>query len=270
MGNKGRYSFADTLKQILSYKRTKVTAYIVVVLWLAVGTQMFVNKMFHKDFVITEAFVKTNAEEMQSNIELITEYEKEFLSESDKKELIYYLAETIGLEVDKEITVSKENNRSEYSFQKDAKSASTELKVVSMEQKEDNYIKMRHYIIVKLNIKKSIESVEHYKQLIEKALNKIGVGKTQITMQYTGSYLGRIDTEQKREMANDMIHELQGETAIEYEEGNVYTAYAYTGMIKEYIVSAGNKVNIQIAITYDESADKTTVYLATPILNQSW
>ena len=37
----------------------------------------------------------------------------------------------------------------------------------------------------------------------------------------------------------------------------------YTGLIDEYIETVGCRINIQIAATYDEVADKTRIYLAT-------
>jgi hypothetical protein len=41
-------------------------------------------------------------------------------------------------------------------------------------------------------------------------------------------------------------------------------------LIDEYVEAAGCKINIQIAMTYDEQLDKTRIYFATPIINQGW
>ena len=76
--------------------------------------------------------------------------------------------------------------------------------------------------------------------------------------------------ENKEEMARQMVKELQGEIAFDYWQNDTYTVYAYTGMIDEYIETAGCKINIQIAMTYDEQTEKTKIYLASPILNQEW
>ena len=89
-------------------------------------------------------------------------------------------------------------------------------------------------------------------------------------MQFEGNYEGNLSTGEKKQIASLLVEDLQGEIALEYDEGDLYTIYAYTGLLNEYIVSIGRKVNIQIAISYNELTNKTRVTLATPILNQNW
>ena len=270
MDNNKNNNFTDTMKQIFSLKRTKATLYAVAVLWLAVVTQMVVNRVFQEEFKITQAFIKTNTEEMESGLEVIAEYKKEFLSEQDKKNLIVQLADSIGLNIDEEIKVTKEGHRSEYSYQKRAKSATSEIKFISIEQEVNDIVVMKHYITVRLNIIQSVESIDKYKNTIIRTLENLGVTDKQVTLYYTGVFDGKLTKREMNEIASFMIDELQGTSALEYYENDLYTVYAYTGLINEYVVSAGCKVNIQIAFTYNEVNDKTKVYLATPILNQSW
>jgi hypothetical protein len=266
---KTNFSF-DTIKQVLSLKKTKLTLYMVAVLWLAVGTQMVVNKVFREDVKITEAFVKTNAEEMQSSIEIVAEYHKDFLSEIDKKTLIKKIADAIGLKVDDDISVKTEDNRTEYSFYKHAKQATSEIKVVSLEQEKDSVKEMKHYLIVRLNILQSIRSIDKYKNILENTMTKLGVENQQITMSFEGNQEGNITSKEKNQIATQLVKELQGEVAMEYDEGDLYTVYAYTGLIHEYIETVGCKINIQISITYNELTNKTRITLATPIMNINW
>lgn len=243
---------------------------MVAVLWLAVATQVVVNRVFKEEFKITEAFVKINTEEMQSNIEVMAEYKADFLSENEKKDFIKYFANAIGLTIDREITVLKEGNRSEYSFCKMAKRATSEIKVISKEQEENSVIQMKHYFIIKLTILDGITSMDRYRNLIEDALKDVGIDNKQITLQYEGNYEGILDLEEKSNIATLLVDELKGEIAVEYDEGDLYSVYAYTGMLNEYIVSMDSKINIHIAMTYNELTNKTKIYLATPILNESW
>lgn len=267
--NRNEYIF-DRIKQAFSLKRTKFTLYMVMVLWLAFATQMVVNRVFHDSFKITEAFVKTNTEEMQSSIEVIAESQSEFLSESDKKAIIQKLADAIGLNIDKEISVWRDDARSEFSFVKMAKQATSEIKVISLEQKENTIVKMKHYIIVRLTIMQSIQNIDMYKNKLENALNTLGIKNKQLTMQYEGNYDGELSLKEKEQIAAVLVDDLQGQIANQYDEGDLYTVYAYTGLQNEYIESMGSKINLQIAISYNELTNKTRVYLATPILNQNW
>jgi len=268
--NRKSYDISNYIKRVFSSKRTQFTLYIAMVLWLAVITQMVVNHVFQENFQITEAFVKTQMDEMESNLEVVAQYNGEFLGETDKKEIIHKIADAIGLQIDKDITVIKNGSHSEYAFAKQAKWATSEIKVVSMEQEVNEAIRMRHYLIVRLKILHSIKTIEKYKDILVDTFKEIGTVNPQITMRFDGSYDGNRTSDEKKQIAQYLVNQLHGEITLDYEEGNLYTVYAYTGLIDEYILSSGTKVNIQVAISYDEQKDRTIITLATPILNDSW
>lgn len=270
MENSRWYDIKDKLKNSFSLKRTRITLYIAAVLWVAVGTQIIMNRVFKEEVQITEAFVKSDTEEMQSSIEVVAEYKSSFLQEEAIKDIIYNLADAIGLVIDDDVTILEEDSRSEYYYYKQAKKAATEIKVISLEQEEDSSTNIRNYIIVRLSISDGIQSIDKYKKQLENALNEIGVQSKQITLKYEGNREGSLTTKQKQEISKLLVNELQGEIALEYDEGDLYTVYAYTGMLNEYVTTMGNKINVQIAITYNESINKTKIMLATPILNENW
>ena len=256
------YKVVESFKNTLSLRRTKITLYMATVLWVAVATQMLVNRVFQEDIKITEAFVKTNTDEMQSSIEIAAEYRTGELNTEEKKTLICDLAAKIGLTIDKEISIWEEGDRSEFFFFKRAKKATSEIKVISVDQK--------HYIIVRLSIQEGIAGIDKYKKTLENAFKNLEVKDMQVTLKYEGNQEGDLTSEQKHEMAQLLVDELQGEIALEYDEGDMYTVYAYTGMLKEYITSMDTKINIQIAISYNEVSNKTRITLATPIISDSW
>ena len=256
--NKVAASFMNTI----SLRRTKITLYVATVLWVAVATQMLVNRVFQEEVRITEAFVKTNTEEMQSSIELAAEYRTGDMSAEEKKTIICDLAAKMGLTIDKEISVWEEGDRSEYYFFKRAKKAISEIKVISVENK--------HYIIVRLSIQEGIAGIDKYKSILETAFKELQVKDMQTTLKYEGNQEGDLTSEQKHDLAQLLVEELQGEIALEYDEGDLYTVYGYTGMLKEYVTTMDTKINIQIAISYNEVSNKTRIILATPIINDSW
>jgi hypothetical protein len=263
-------NFMIRFKNTFSSRRTRITLYLAVVLWVAVATQVIVNRIFQEELQITEAFVKSNTEEMQSSLEIVAEYETEILSEVGKRDLICFLADAIGLIIDDNISVWEEDTRSEYYYFKKAKQATSEIKIVSVEQEVEEVTEMKHYIIVRLSILQGIQSIDKYKDALEAALDELKVENSQITLKYEGNREGDLTNFQKKEIAELLVEELQGEIAIEYDEGDLYTVYAYTGMLNEYVTSLGNKINVQIAITYNELTNKTKITLATPVLNESW
>jgi hypothetical protein len=139
-----------------------------------------------------------------------------------------------------------------------------------VEQEEDAVIKMKHYIIVRLTISEGIQSIDRYKVILEKAFDRLKAREVQVTLKYEGNREGDMSSEQKHELAQLLVDELQGRIALEYDEGDIFTVYGYTGMLKEYVTSMDNKINIQIAISYNELTNKTRIELATPIMEEDW
>jgi hypothetical protein len=268
LGNISR--FIEALQGVFSLKRTKITLYIAAVLWLAVITQVMMNKAFFQNFEIAEAFVKADTEDLECSIEIVAQHHNDFLSEIERKDILLHIAKTIGLNIDSDIRINREGENTEYSYHKRAKRAETSLKVVSMQQEDNSAIRMKHYIVVRLNIKESIKSIEKYRKMIEESLDGLGILERQVNVLYEGIVDGFMSKEDKEEMADLLVKELQGEVAFDYQQGESYTVFAYTGLIEEFIETVGCKINIQIAMTYDEQLEKTRIYLASPIINQSW
>ena len=157
-------------------------------------------------------------EEMKSSLEIISEYNGEFLSETDKKDMIHKIADSIGLNIDKDITILKEGAHSEYIFAKQARLAETEIKIISMEQEVDEYARMKHYIIVRMSILQSIQSIEKYKDIIVDTIDELGTLNKQITMRFDGNYDGNRSNDEKKQIAEFLIDQLHGEIALDYAE----------------------------------------------------
>ena len=188
------------------------------------------NYMFFKDFKIAEAFVMTNTKDMECDLEVIAEYNNNFLSETDKKNILYHIADAIGLRFDEEITVSKVDTLTEYSYHKQAKKAKTTLKIISMEQETDSTITMKHYIVVRLNIKESIKSIENYRKMIEDSLLELDIKQKQVTVQYR---VFQVYAHEGQEASTSSSQWCRVNSI--HQQGESYTVYAYTGLINEYI-----------------------------------
>ena len=266
MDNSKWYNMMNRFQTIFSSRRMKLTLYVAVVLWVAVIAQIAVNQIFHEDIQITEAFIKSDTADMESTLEIIADYKNGEMTDTDKKNIINTIAAAIGLNIDNDYTNWSDEERSEILVYKQAKQASTQIKVVSL--KEDSISK--NYIIVQLSLSSGIQNIDQYKKIVEEELGTLDVKDEQVILKYEGSREGELSLEEKRTLATTLIAELQGDVALEYDEGDLYTVYGYTGMLKEYISSMGNKINVQVAITYNEMKDSTRIVLATPILNDSY
>jgi len=256
----------NTINEIFSKKEIKTILYIASALWLAFGTQYMVNRVFKEKVKITEAFVKMELEEMESTVEIIVKHSDYIISESDKLNIIYQIAKTINLNLDDGIEVSEIDNQTVYYVDKKAKNANTQIKVATF--KDNNTI--NNYIIVRLTLLNDMSNIDKYKELLNDVFKEMGLKEQQISLEYTGSYNGVLAQREKERIAFDIIKDLQGTKVLEHDEENMYILYGYTGLIGEYVKSSGNRINIQVVITYDKETNKTKVYFATPFLNHSY
>lgn len=244
-------------------KKNKILLCIAIVLWLAAGVQFVMGRMLYGNEDILAAFSQTNSEQLESSLMVLAECPKGFDGRQEKEEALQKTAEGIGLVIDSEFTETSGEERCELAFEKKGRYAETSLKAVTMGSGEES----ADYLLVRLTIYKDTDSIVSYKERVEKLFLKAGYEKIQSRLTFVGSYAGRLSLAEMDKVADRIISSLSGSTAYENRREEEYTIYAYTGKIKEYVVSAGKKINIQIGMEYDGDSDKTKLSVATPIVN---
>lgn len=84
-----------------------------------------------------------------------------------------------------------------------------------------------------------------------------------------GELPGKLDGKEMQELADDLFASLGGgrlfDSDIE-ENDNFYVAYGYTSGIENTKKVNGRKINLNVAITYDEKADCTNVTMDSPLI----
>lgn len=251
-------------------KKIKIAAYIVGVLWIAAGVQLLVNKTFVDDRRIIDAFANGKSEIVESRLELALDYGAKFLSEEDKKELIGYMADSIGLNKDYQLIREAGEKTSSLIAEKHGKNADTNIEVVSVREQDGDFVKTRQYVIVRMTIYDKTNSILDYKRMLEKAAEDLKAGDYQTLITFAGQVDGKLSKEETDAEVDKMLGRLQAKVIAENREENLYTVYAYTGLAKDSLRAAGEKININVAVSYDETTDKTNIYLATPVLNEDF
>lgn len=243
--------------------KTGVLLFIVLTLWLAVLMQTAVERVFLRKGDINEAFSMLRTEETVGVLSIKAVYPREVRSEYEKKQLLYFLAEQIGLEVEQQPQVFYAENRCEVWYEKEAVRAHTLLKVVSVQQDETD----THYLHAVLTIReKTADSMAFYQSCLEKAMKELGAESISVTLELTGEQEGEIPLGSKDTLTDTLLKSLGARSVYENRENSYYTVYAYTGLISEYIVVEGKKINVQVALLYDKEKDVTSIFLATPIM----
>ena len=251
-------------------------------LWTAVGAQIVANKVFMKDGDIIGAFMNTNSGLMESTLEITAKYGNQYLTQEDKLSLISFLSNGLGIRFDQQAKNYETTERKETVFVREAKRAKTTIKVVTVNgnssvdafaQSSEKASGVTQYVMVRLTIYEDANNdILEYQKIIKSLFEKIKVTQNNMntTLQFSGAFAGNLLLETKNKMADRMIDSLNGAVVFENRQDDLYTIYAYTGLLDEYIKVDGNKINVQVAMSYDEENDSTKIYLATPIISGDW
>ena len=124
------------IKEVMAGKRMRFFFGIVILLWVAVGSQCLANKLFARESDIMEAFVTTNTGLMESTLEMTAEYSNKYMTKEDKSSLIGYIAQPLGISIDSELKTTDTETRQEISFDKKAQRARTTIKVITIGQQD--------------------------------------------------------------------------------------------------------------------------------------
>ena len=245
-----------------SVVRFRLLWILIVAVWLFVILKALVGSFFEKNTSLVSAFSRTNPEEMSAIVEVTAEY----FGEDLEREILEVIAKKIQLTITEEPTVIKTNNRKEVSYVKQAKVAKTDIRVIELIQEEVE----KEYVYAKIELKNSVDAIMTYKTLLEDAMKELGCENISTTIQLVGNYVGYLTLERRNEVANKILDTLGASIVYEHREEDLYTIYAYTASLDNYIIVENRKINIHVAMSQDEENYRTILYLASPILPDTW
>lgn len=254
--------------------------------WLFVALKLFVGGMFEKNTSLVAAFSVTNPQEISATVEVTAKYPLGELSDSNKLLLLEEVADAIGLVIDDAPEVVNTEQRQEVSFHKEALAAETTVKTISLVKTGENSEatdttdavtaiatageQETTYLYAKICLNQSLDAVLEYKALLERVLKELSCTEISTTIQLVGDYGGYLTLERKNEITEEILKALEAEVVYEYREQDLYTVYAYTAALDNYITVENKKINLHIAMSQDEEHYRTTLYLASPILPDTW
>lgn len=253
------------LKRRLNFPlKIRIFIAVAVLAWIVVGIRFASVHLFQNDMQITEAFAQTPWGDTESTLEYTAYYGSKYMTEGDKTNLLGTIAECISLEIDDKIKIQDSENRWEAEFTKVGKNSECTLKVITLEEN-------KQYIYVSLTIfKDNDHNILYYKECLLDIFNQLETKDQYATIQIARVISGKINLEEKNKIAEELIGKFKGEIAYENREDELYSVYAYTGRIPEYIKIDETKINMQVAIKYVEEEDETIIYAATPLMKEDW
>ena len=246
--------------------RVRLLLALCALLLIGMVTKYATDRIFYQEKDITDAFVVTDSGCLESRMQITVDYGTAFLTEHDKQALIGYLANSLGIRMEGAADYQENEVSQVYTYHKEAKQAATTIKAITLRQDTS-----RTYLYTELVIRNDVNfDILSYRDILLGALKDLQVVQAETTMQFLGAYDGDLPLERWNKIANSMIKELGGKIIYENRDKELYTIYAYSSQLPEYVSVDRNKINIQVAMRYEQDSDRTVVYLATPLLRGDW
>lgn len=248
----------------------KIITALALVLWIVAIIQGIDMLGGDKEAEVIQAFNSMSMMQENSKIQSYGKYSGDYLTVEEQKLLLKTMAEALGIVDNYTLEESSDQYGRKVTLFLDGVKANTKIEFITEEkdEAESNSMEVNQYLKTELEIENSIESAFYYDDTVKMIMNRYS-DTPQTVININGQYQGKLGTEQKDIIAMELMEKLKAEVVVEHRE-DTYVVYAYTPLIEEYKKVGNDKINLTIAILYNEEDDMTEVLLATPLLNEDF
>ena len=239
----------------------KRAMYAVIVLW-AVLTAVYMTNMGRADKVsISTAFTDSvDGEEwceLDTYIEGYGKFGVCYLTQEEKERLVENIASALGITSSYGLATVCEDEVNITVLSKESVDGSVTIKAITQEPQVQ-------YVYVNITVYNNIDCAVSYRELMEGMFDAMGI-QGNVNMNLVGSLEGALNSTEKNELADGLLDRLDAKVVAENRDSDIFTIYAYSKGAGSYITIGGSKINMNIAIGYDEEQNRTKVYLASPV-----
>lgn len=215
---------------------------------------------------LVKAFNQIALKEMKAEINAVGFYGDVYLSDATKETFVKEIGYQLGLNYC-DLFSEREGNLATTGIRKDGKYADTEIKLITREEKvTDTVVESKQYISVNIDLGNNLDAAMQYQKTLKDIFADMKV-EADINVNLTGYIEGHAELTMKNLIANQLIETMKGKIVAENRNEELFTIYAYTDKVEDYIEISGKKINLNISANYDEQLDRTYFYVATPMIN---
>ena len=239
----------------------KRALYAAIILWV-VGSGVYLAGMERVHSVsISTAFTDSADErqwcELDTYIEGYGKFGVCYLTQEEKEKLVKNIASALGITSSYGLATVYEEEVNTTVLSNESVNGSVTIKAITQEPQAQ-------YVYVNITVYNNIDCAVSYRELVEGMFDAMGI-QGNVNMNLVGSIEGTLNSTEKNELADGLLDRLGAKVVTENRDNDIFTIYAYSKGAGSYITIGGNKINMNIAIGYDEEQDRTKVYLASPI-----
>lgn len=212
---------------------------------------------------IVDAFSKTGLEFKEANINGWVVLENTYESETDLVLLTGSICECMGIEFISSGVISDGFNKKITAvggYEEGTISISVE-RIFNTEFKDYQSV-----AIVDVTHWGSLLNINNIGEKVLQCLKKCG-SNPRINICLTGCADGRLEEYEMNRLMNLMLADVGAEKLDAISTDNLISVCGYTRNIRDYIKAGGKKININTAVRYSPSADKTCFWIGTPVIN---
>ncbi len=298
------------MKKIIYLLGVGITVLLVQLVYGKLAPEKSVSANAIAENSLEKVFQNNNIHEADCEIEGYYYLGEKYYGESGSLELIDKIAERLGVNSEYYYDKYRTDTGSVAAMKKEGKSSELELELITTEyQESQNVIAQRNYLSVSLNIKGSLESGYYYKNLIEKTMKEIcreenddkansenisendkkssntvngekaankdeevstSIISQNLYMVIKGKIYGEIDKGQENKIAKGILKSFQAKEIFNGQNDEHMNVYGYTEILSDYVAIGSDKININIAFSYNEKDNITYVYVGSPIVNYDY
>lgn len=248
----------------------KIMVFLIVAIWSFLGISYLREQRIVDDNKIVEAFSQPAFSNEESTISLDGEYTGDYLGTEGAKVLLAQIATELGIDENFEITQNREEQRGEITLIKEAKRAKTTLKFITMEDGvQNNALNVKQYVSAEIKLLDTADCALAYRNMLEKILKNNQVSG-EVTLSLIGKYPERLNVEERDIIANDLLEKLETNITTEQRSDDLYVIYGYSKFISEYKTVGNQKINVSLAMNFNEEEESTYIYLSTPLINEDY
>lgn len=259
------------IRSAVTWKKVVMALYIVALFAVVVVIQLLVNRSFLDEGKLIKAFEQTKATPVRGKLQVVGNFGEKYMTTEDKESLIDYVSRQLGITDTLKKEVVRGDTTISITAQTKGASSQTDIEAISItDEGKKKIMQTTQYLYVTIDFFEDMSSVMGYKDIIEDTFEEVGIENVDSSVVLTGVYQGKLSRIDKDNITDTILEGMQGEVVTENRSDSIYTVYAYTHNIGNSLETEGSQVNLNIAFSYDEKKEETTLYLASPIVNEDY
>ncbi len=252
---------------------TKTKIYLMLLIWGAVVLQIAVNRSVDREEILVEQVLSDGVDNVkQGSVKAFGYYGDEKLSEDTKETIVKRVAKMLGIDDGYTVSESKEDTGLKVSnvtrLAKKGENGDTEIKLISVcENDLQETAKIEQYLLIEIDLKaQATAAVTSVKQELSDIYEDLGM-EPSFNMHMTSQKKGKLTEEEMDAEIELYFDELDAKKVSFDTFQNTMIAYGYSKDIDDYVYQGTDKVNVQIAFSYDEKNDVTLMHTAVPFID---